>query len=109
MLYNILKKMECFALGIVKVDKKGIMHTLFDAKIIVDDLTSYHSFTKAIVDVNSAFSYVASGDYIYKDALNNEQILFIACQNNCVELIEWILFIDHKININVSSRKNFLS
>ena len=62
--------------GIVKVDKKGIMHTLFDAKIIVDDLTSYHSFTKAIVDVNSAFSYVASGDYSYKDALNNEQILF---------------------------------
>ena len=38
---------------------------------------------------------------------DNEQILFIACQNNCVELIEWILFIDHKININISKELPF--
>ena len=38
---------------------------------------------------------------------NNEQILFIACQNNCVELVEWILFIDHNININISKELAF--
>jgi hypothetical protein len=38
---------------------------------------------------------------------NNEQILFIACQNNSVELVEWILFIDHNININISKELPF--
>ena len=38
---------------------------------------------------------------------NNEQILFIACQNNCIELVEWILFIDHNININISKELPF--
>jgi hypothetical protein len=53
-----------------------VVETLHSAKILADDLTEYHIFTNASVDIKSAHSYTASGDYTYKDAMNNEQQIF---------------------------------
>jgi hypothetical protein len=49
---------------------------LYGAKILADDLTEYHTFTNATVDIKSTHNYTASGDYTYKDAMNNEQQIF---------------------------------
>ena len=62
--------------GIVAVAKKAEIKTLYRAKILADDLTKYHTFTNASVDIKSAHNYTASGDYTYKDAMNNEQHIF---------------------------------
>jgi hypothetical protein len=62
--------------GIVTVAKNAVIETLSSAKIIADDLTQYHTFTNATVDIESAHNYAASGDYTYKDAMNNEQQIF---------------------------------
>jgi hypothetical protein len=62
--------------GVVTVAKKAVIKTLRSAKIIADDLTEYHTFTNATVDILSAHNYTASGDYTYKDAMNNEQQIF---------------------------------
>ena len=62
--------------GIVTVAKKAVIETLYNAKILADNLTEYHIFTNASVDIKSAHNYTASGDYTYKDAMNNEQQIF---------------------------------
>ena len=62
--------------GVVTIAKEAVIQTLYNAKIISDDLTQYHTFTNSIVDIKSANNYVASGDYTYKDAMNNEQQIF---------------------------------
>ena len=62
--------------GIVTVAKNAVIQTLFGATIIADDLTEYHIFTNATVDIKSAHNYTANGDYTYKDAMNNEQQIF---------------------------------
>ena len=62
--------------GIVTVAKEAVIETLFDAQIIADDLTEYHKFTDATIDISSAHSYMASGNYTYKDAMNSEQQIF---------------------------------
>jgi hypothetical protein len=62
--------------GIVTVEKNAVMQTLYGAKILVDDLTEYHTFTNATVDIKSANNYTATGDYTYKDAMNNKQHIF---------------------------------
>ena len=62
--------------GIVTVAKKAVIETLYGAKVPADDLTEYHIFTNALVDIKSANNYTASGDYTYKDAMNNEQKIF---------------------------------
>jgi len=62
--------------GIVTVEKKAIIQTLYGAKILADDLTEYHAFTNAAVDIISAHNYTASGDYTYTDAMNQKQQIF---------------------------------
>tara|TARA_B100001142_G_scaffold330275_1_gene397535 strand:- start:10269 stop:14726 length:4458 start_codon:yes stop_codon:yes gene_type:complete len=62
--------------GIVTVAKKAVVETLYGANILADDLTEYHMFTNASVDIKSANQYTASGDYTYKDAMNNKQQIF---------------------------------
>ena len=62
--------------GIVTVAKDAAIETLYNSKIVADDLMRYHTFTNATVDIVSAHNYRASGDYTYKDASNNEQQIF---------------------------------
>ena len=62
--------------GIVTIAKQAIIETLYSAKILADDLTEYHTFTDATVEIRSANNYIASGNYTYKDVMNNEQQIF---------------------------------
>jgi hypothetical protein len=62
--------------GVVTVAKKAIIETLYGAKILADNLTEYHTFTNATIDIKSAHNYTANGDYTYKDAMNNKQQIF---------------------------------
>ena len=43
--------------GIVTVAKQAIIETLYGAKIVADDLTEYHTFINATVDLKSAHNY----------------------------------------------------
>ena len=62
--------------GIVTIDRDAVIKTLYGATILANDLTEYHTFSNAIVDIRSSHNYEASGDYTYKDAINNEQQIF---------------------------------
>ena len=62
--------------GLLTVEKDGVIQTLHNSRILVDDLTEYHTFTNAIIDIKSAYNYTAKGDYTYKDVFNNEQYIF---------------------------------
>ncbi len=62
--------------GIVTVAKQAVIRTLYGATILANNLTEYHTFTNATVDIKSAHNYEATGDYTYKDAMNNEQQIF---------------------------------
>jgi hypothetical protein len=62
--------------GAVTVKKKAVIQTLYGARILADDLTEYHTFTNASVDIISAHKYSASGDYTYTDAMNQKQQIF---------------------------------
>jgi hypothetical protein len=62
--------------GIVTVEKKAVIQTLYGARILADDLTEYHTFTNASVDIISTHKYTASGDYTYTDAMNQKQQIF---------------------------------
>jgi hypothetical protein len=62
--------------GIVTVEKKAVIQTLYGARVLADDLTEYHTFTNASVDIKSAHNYTATGDYTYTDAMNQKQQIF---------------------------------
>jgi len=62
--------------GVLTVEKNAIIQTLYGAKILANDLTEYHTFSNALVDIKSAHSYTASGDYTYIDAMNKKQQIF---------------------------------
>ena len=62
--------------GIVTVAKEADIETLYRANILANDLTEYHVFTNATVDIKSANYYIASADYTYKDAMNNEHQIY---------------------------------
>ena len=62
--------------GIVTVEKKAVIQRLFGAKILANDLTEYHTFSNASVDIKSANKYTACGDYTYTDAMNQKQQIF---------------------------------
>ena len=64
--------------GVLTIAQGGFIQTLSNANILVDDLTEYHTFTNASVDIKSSNSYIASGDYSYVDAMNNEQQIFLS-------------------------------
>ena len=58
------------------VARNAVIETLYNASILADDLTKYHTFTNASIDIQSANDYQASGNYTYRDAMNNEQQIF---------------------------------
>ena len=62
--------------GIVTIAKEAVVKTLFNAKILADNLTEYHTFSNALVDIKSAHKYSASGNYTYIDAMRNQQHIF---------------------------------
>ena len=62
--------------GIVKVDRNNMIETLNKAKILADNLTEYHTFTNATVDIKSAHNYIAKGNYTYYDYMKSEQNIF---------------------------------
>jgi len=62
--------------GIVTVEKRAVIQTLYGATILADDLTEYHTFTNASVDIASAHNYKANADYTYTDAMNQKQQIF---------------------------------
>ena len=62
--------------GVVTVEKSAVIQTLFGATILADDLTEYHTFKNASVDIISANNYIASADYVYNDAMNQKQQIF---------------------------------
>ena len=64
--------------GVLTIAQGGFIQTLSNASILVDDLTEYHTFTSASVDIKSSNNYIASGDYSYIDAMNNEQRIFLS-------------------------------
>ena len=62
--------------GFLIIMKDAIIPTLYNAKILADDLNRYHIFTGAAVDIISAQKYTGSGDYTYSDAMNQKQKIF---------------------------------
>ena len=62
--------------GVVTVAKNAIIQTFYNAQVVADNLTKYHLFNNATVDIKTAHNFLASGDYTYKDATNNEQKIF---------------------------------
>ena len=62
--------------GVVTVAKNAVIETLYGAEVLVDDLTEYHTFTNATIDIKSSYNYIGSGNYTYKDDIDNEQQIF---------------------------------
>ena len=62
--------------GEVTIARNAFIETLHRANILANNLTQYHNFTNATVDLKSSKNYTASGDYTYRDALKNEQQIF---------------------------------
>lgn len=63
--------------GKVIVEKKAFIRTLENATVLTNNLTKYHTFKKASINIKGKNNYTGSGDYTYKDELNKEQtILF---------------------------------
>ena len=62
--------------GVITVAKNAVIETLYNATILADDLTEYHLFNNASVDIKSANNYIASGDYSYKKDTNDEKNIF---------------------------------
>jgi len=59
--------------GIVVLEKKAIMRTLFNARIVANNDTKYHSIYNAEVNIFGKKNYSATGDYDYVDELNKKQ------------------------------------
>ena len=62
--------------GKVVVEKKAKMRTLENATVKANNLTEYHTFKKASINVLGKNQYKGSGEYTYKDELNKEQTIF---------------------------------
>lgn len=63
--------------GKVIVEKKASIRTLENATVLTNNLTEYHTFKKASININGKYNYTGSGEYTYMDKLNKEQtILF---------------------------------
>ncbi len=59
--------------GIVYVEKKAIMRTLQDAKIVANNDSKYHLLYNANVNIFGRLNYNASVDYDYIDEVNRKQ------------------------------------
>jgi len=53
--------------GIVIIHKKAVLETLKNAQIYANNVTKNHLIVNATVDITAKRSYLASGDYFYKD------------------------------------------
>ena len=62
--------------GALTIAKNAVIETLYNARVLADNLTQYHTFADASVDIKSRHEYIASGNYTYKDAMRNEQNIF---------------------------------
>jgi len=62
--------------GKVVVEKKAQIRTLENATVLTNNLTEYHTFKKASINIKGKYNYTGSGDYTYKDELNKEQNIF---------------------------------
>ena len=60
------------------VARNAKIQTLNNSRIIIDSLVRYHNFNNASVDIIGKNNYSASGDYVYKDALENEQPIYFS-------------------------------
>lgn len=61
--------------GIVYVEKKAIMRTLEDAKIVANNDSKYHLLYNADVNIFGRKSYNAAADYDYIDEVNRKQAI----------------------------------
>ncbi len=57
------------------VERYSKMRTLYDAKIIANNNSKYHTFDSVAVDINSKFNYMGKGIYTYIDEESEEQII----------------------------------
>lgn len=62
----------------VTIQKKAKMETLYNAKIIANNITKYHTIFNARVDIKAKKKYLAEGDYIYRDENKLEQKIHFA-------------------------------
>ena len=62
--------------GKVIVHKEAVIPTLHNAVLVAGNLTRYHKFAKASVDIISANAYTGSGYYTFIDAMDNRQEMF---------------------------------
>jgi hypothetical protein len=53
--------------GKVIIHKKAKLETLYNAQIYANNVTKNHLIVNATVDINAKRSYLAKGDYFYKD------------------------------------------
>ena len=60
------------------VARNAKIQTLNNSRITLDSLVRYHNFNNASVDIIGKNNYSASGDYVYKDALENEQPIYFS-------------------------------
>jgi hypothetical protein len=59
--------------GIAVIERKAIMRRLFNARIVANNVTQYHTIYNAEVNISGRKNYSASGDYDYVDEQNKKQ------------------------------------
>jgi hypothetical protein len=64
--------------GNVTILKDAVMKTLFNATIIANNVTKYHTLYNATVNITARKNYSASGKYDYVDELKKKQTIFFA-------------------------------
>ena len=62
--------------GKVVVEKKAKIRTLENAMVIANNLTEYHTFKNASINILAKSNYKGAGEYAYKDELGKEQIIY---------------------------------
>ncbi|MBN2681870.1 MAG: hypothetical protein JXR58_05145 [Bacteroidales bacterium] len=61
--------------GEIVIEKRAVMQTLTNSKIIANNATKYHTIYNASTNVYGRKDYSANGDYDYVDENNNKQII----------------------------------
>ena len=64
--------------GNLIVERNAKIRPLNNARIVLDSIVRYHSFNKSSVEILGKNKYEASGDYVYKDALENKQQIYFS-------------------------------
>ena len=94
--------------GILTVERNANIRPLSNANIIVDVLTRYHTFSNSTVNINGANNYSGSGDYVYIDALNNQQDIYfsdIAVNDDTITIATGL--VDDVKSFKIGERYNF--